>query len=88
MPFGLEEANLFFNVVAKRYGRGSMILTSNLAFTQWAATFADDQTLIAAIFDRLLHYVHIAQMSGEIYRLKDKRKGGTTNDRAAGAARS
>ena len=36
LPFGREEANLFFNVVAKRYERGSMILTSNLPFTQWA----------------------------------------------------
>jgi DNA replication protein DnaC len=39
LPFGREEANLFFNVVAKRYERGSMILTSNLAFTQWADMF-------------------------------------------------
>ena len=37
LPFGRDEANLFFNVVAKRYERGSMVLTSNLPFTQWAA---------------------------------------------------
>ena len=43
LPFGREEANLFFNVVAKRYERGSMILTSNLPFAQWASAFADDQ---------------------------------------------
>ena len=35
LPFGRDEANVFFNVVAKRYERGSMILTSNLPFTQW-----------------------------------------------------
>jgi DNA replication protein DnaC len=86
LPFGREEANLFFNVVAKRYERGSMILTSNLGFTQWATTFADDQTLTAALFDRLLHHPHIVQMNGESYRLKDKRKAGTTNGRVAGAA--
>lgn len=34
LPFGREEANLFFNVVAKRYERGSIVLTSNLPFTQ------------------------------------------------------
>ena len=39
LPFGREQANLFFNVVAKRYERGSMILTSNLPFTQWAGTW-------------------------------------------------
>lgn len=77
LPFGREEANLFFNVVAKRYERGSMILTSNLPFTQWASALADDQTLTAALLDRLLHHAHIVQISGESYRLKDKRKAGT-----------
>lgn len=76
LPFGREEANLFFNVVARRYERGSMILTSNLPFTQWAGTFADDQTLTAAMLDRLLHHAHIVQISGESYRLKDKRRAG------------
>jgi len=76
LPFGREEANLFFNVIAKRYERGSMILTSNLPFTQWASTLADDQTLTAALLDRLLHHAHIVQISGDSYRLKDKRKAG------------
>lgn len=52
LPFGREEANMFFNVVAKRYERGSMVLTSNLPFTQWAGAFADNQTLTAAMRDR------------------------------------
>jgi DNA replication protein DnaC len=77
LPFGRDEANLFFNVVARRYEHGSMILTSNLPFTQWADTLADDQTLTAAILDRLLHHAHIVQISGDSYRLKDKRKAGT-----------
>lgn len=76
LPFGREEANLFFNVVAKRYERGSMVLTSNLPFTQWAGAFADDQTLTAAMLDRLLHHAHIVQITGESYRLKDKRRAG------------
>ena len=74
LPFGREEANLFFNVVAKRYEHGSMILTSNLPFTQWASAFADDTTLTAALLDRLLHHAHVVQITGESYRLKDKRK--------------
>lgn len=81
LPFGRDEANLFFNVVARRYERGSMILTSNLPFTQWAGTFADDQTLTAAMLDRLLHHAHIVQITGESYRLKDKRKAGTARSR-------
>ena len=74
LPFGREEANLFFNVIAKRYEKGSLILTSNLPFSQWATTFANDATLTAAMLDRLLHHCHIVQMSGESYRLKDKKK--------------
>jgi len=83
LPFGREEANLFFNVVAKRYERGAIVLTSNLPFTQWASAFADDQTLTAAMLDRLLHHAHIVQISGESYRLRDKRKAGQTARRMA-----
>jgi DNA replication protein DnaC len=82
LPFGREEANLLFNVVAKRYERGSMILTSNLPFAQWATAFADDQTLTAALLDRLLHHGHIVQITGESYRLRDKRRAGTATGRS------
>ena len=54
-----------------------MILTSNLAFTQWATALADDQTLTAALLHRLLHHAHIVRIAGESYRLKDKRKAGS-----------
>lgn len=74
LPFGREEANLFFNVVAKRYERGSTLLTCNLPFSQWAGAFANDTTLTAAMLDRLLHHCHVIQISGESYRLKDKKK--------------
>lgn len=86
LPFGREEATLFFNVVAKRYERGSMVLTSNLPFTQWAGAFADDQTMTAAMLDRLLHHAHIVQITGESYRLKDKRKAGQAARRTAASA--
>ena len=78
LPFGREQANLFFNVIAKRYEKGSVIVTRNLPFSQWAGTFADDATLTAAMLDRLLHHCHVVPMSGESYRLKDKRKIGIT----------
>jgi len=81
LPFGRDEANLFFNVVAKRHERGSMVLTSNLPIAQWGAAFADDQTLTAAMLDRLLHHAHIVQISGESYRLKDKRRAGQASRR-------
>lgn len=72
LPFGREEANLFFNVIAKRYEQGSVIVTSNLPFSQWSSAFADDTTLTAALLDRLLHHTHIVQINGESYRLKGK----------------
>ena len=73
LPFGREEANLFFNVVAKRYEQGSVVVTSNLPFSQWSNAFADDTTLTAALLDRLLHHSHIVQISGESYRLRGKK---------------
>ncbi|MCH9692350.1 MAG: IS21-like element helper ATPase IstB [Gammaproteobacteria bacterium] len=76
LPFGREEANLFFNVIAKRYEQGSVIVTSNLPFSQWSTAFSDDQTLTAALLDRLLHHAHIVQISGNSYRLKGKKAAG------------
>lgn len=52
---------LFFNLVAKRYEPGSMVPPSILPFTQWATAFSDDQTLTAAMLDRLLHHAHIVR---------------------------
>ena len=49
LPFGREQANLFFQVVAQRYERGSIILTSNLAFGSWDQAFAGDAVLTAAM---------------------------------------
>ena len=83
LPFGREEANLFFHVIAKRYERGSIIVTSNLPFSQWSQAFADDTTLTAALLDRLLHHSHIVQIAGESYRLKDKKHAGTAPPQAS-----
>ena len=76
LPFGRDEANLFFNVIAKRYEKGSLILTSNLPFGQWPSAFSDDATLTAAMLDRVLHDSHVLQLTGESYRLREKRKAG------------
>lgn len=76
LPFGRAEANLFFNVIAKRYEKGSVVVTSNLPFSQWSTAFADDQTLTAALLDRLLHHAHIIQISGNSYRLRGKKTAG------------
>jgi DNA replication protein DnaC len=85
-PLGRDDANLFFQVIAKRYEKGSVIVTSNLPFGQWDQTFAGDQTLTAALLDRLLHHSHVLQIKGESYRLKDKRKAGVIRSRACESA--
>ena len=71
-----SQANLFFQVVAQRYERGSMILTSNLTFGSWDSAFAGDSVLTAAMLDRILHHSTIVNINGESFRLKDKRKAG------------
>ncbi len=85
LPFGRDEASLLFQVIAKRYERGSIIITSNLAFSDWATTLADDATLTAALLDRLLHHGHIVSLRGESYRLKDKQKAGAVKGRRKNA---
>ena len=69
-----DQASHFFQIVAKRYERGSMILTSNLPFTQWDQTFGGNTTLTAAMLDRILHHAHTLQIKGDSYRLKQQRK--------------
>ena len=76
LPFGREQANLFFQVIARRYERGSLILTSNLAFGSWDQAFAGDAVLTAAMLDRILHHATVVQITGESYRLKDERRAG------------
>jgi len=76
LPLQRNQANLFFQVVAKRYEAGSIILTSNLSFGEWDTTFAGNSALTAAMLDRLIYHAHLIQIKGESYRLKDKRKAG------------
>lgn len=76
LPLGRNQADHFFQVIAKRYEKGSVILTSNLNFGQWDKTFAGDGVLTAAMLDRLLHHSHVLALKGESYRLKEKRKAG------------
>jgi DNA replication protein DnaC len=56
LPMSRDQANLFFQVIARRYEKGSLIVTSNLSFGQWDTTFAGNTTLTAAMLDRLLHH--------------------------------
>lgn len=76
LPLTREQADLFFQVIAKRYERGAIIVTSNLNFGQWDSTLAQDGTLTAALLDRLLHHSHIVALQGESFRLREKKSSG------------
>jgi DNA replication protein DnaC len=75
LPFERRSAHLFFQLVARRYERGSLLVTTNQLVTQWGTVFGDE-VLAAAILDRLLHHSHTLLIQGESFRLKQKRKAG------------
>jgi DNA replication protein DnaC len=75
LPFERRSAHLFFQLVARRYERGSMLITTNQLVTQWGTVFGDE-VLAAAILDRLLHHSHTLLIQGESYRLRQKKKAG------------
>jgi DNA replication protein DnaC len=65
------EANYLFQLLCRRYERGSVIATNNKAFSGWAELFGDE-VLAAAILDRLLHHAEVLPINGPSYRLKDR----------------
>lgn len=75
LPLDRLGANLFFQLVSRRYERGSILITSNQSLTGWGQVFGD-QVIATAILDRLLHHSTIINIKGESYRLKEKRKAG------------
>ena len=75
LPFERRSAHLFFQLVARRYERGSLLITTNQLVTQWGTVFGDD-VLAAAILDRLLHHSHTLMIQGESFRLRQKKKAG------------
>lgn len=86
LPLDKAGAHDLFQIIAKRYEIGSLIVTSNLNFGQWDQTLAGDNALAAALLDRLLHHAHVIPLKGESYRLKDKRKAGLIERRTAANA--
>lgn len=75
LPLELGAAHLFFQLVSRRYERGSLLVTSNRAVGEWGEVFGDP-VVATAILDRLLHHSHVITIRGDSYRLKAKRKAG------------
>ncbi len=72
VPLSKTGAELLFEVISLRYERGSIIITSNLPFDEWTEVFGAER-LTGAILDRLTHHVHILEMNGESFRLRQSR---------------
>jgi DNA replication protein DnaC len=73
VPLSKTGAELLFEVISQCYERGSVIITSNLPFDEWTQTFGSDR-LTGALLDRLTHHIHILEMNGDSYRLKQSRQ--------------
>lgn len=85
LPLENADANRFFQLVNRRYGHGSMLITSNKSIAEWAPLFGDE-ALAAAILDRLLHKAEVLTINGPSWRLRgrlDQLKGGGTEQENA-----
>ncbi|MGW0917277.1 ATP-binding protein, partial [Streptomyces sp. NPDC002784] len=71
IPFELEAANLFFQIISGRYERASVIVTSNKPFGRWGEVFGDD-TVAAAMIDRLVHHAEVISLKGDSYRMRGR----------------
>lgn len=72
LPISRTGAQLFFQLMSRRYERGSTVLTSNKGFEEWGDIFGDE-TMAAALIDRLLHHCHIVNIRGNSYRMRQHR---------------
>jgi len=84
LPIDRLGANLFFQLISRRYERGPMILTSNQSFAAWGDVFGD-RVIATAILDRLLHHAVTLNIRGNSYRLKEKLKSGLVRTEEAEA---
>ena len=72
LPIDKTGADLLFQVISQRYERGPLVITSHLAYKQWAKIFNHDATLTSAVLDRLLHHAETVTLEGKSYRMKDQ----------------
>ena len=72
LPIDQHGADLLFQVISQRYERGSIVLTTNKPFKQWASIFNNDGILASAVLDRLLHHAETVVIEGSSFRMKDQ----------------
>ena len=79
VPFDRAGGELLFNLLADRYERRSVIVTTNLAFAEWVKVFAGDEKLTTALLDRLAHHAAVITTKGKSYRMRKR----VTDDKPA-----
>jgi DNA replication protein DnaC len=72
LPIDQHGADLLFQVISQRYEQGSIVLTTNKPFKQWASIFNNDSTIASAVVDRLMHHAEAVVIEGQSYRMKDQ----------------
>ena len=72
LPIDQHGADLVFQIISQRYERGSIVLTTNKPFKQWASIFNNDSTITSAVLDRLLHHAETVIIEGTSFRMKDQ----------------
>ena len=78
VPLSRTGAELLFEVFSQRYERGSTLVTTNLPFDEWTEMFGSER-LTGALLDRLTHHVHIIEMNGDSYRLRQSTRTAETS---------
>lgn len=79
LPFSQQGTHLLFSFISQRYQRGSLLLTTNLPFSEWTQIFPDER-LLGALLDRLTHHCHILEFMGESVRFRQSQ---TAHNQAA-----
>jgi DNA replication protein DnaC len=85
VPLSRTAAELLFEIFSQRYERGATLVTSNLPFNEWTEILGTER-LTGALLDRLTHHIHILEMNGESYRLKESRQTRKSAARASPAS--
>jgi DNA replication protein DnaC len=85
VPLSRTAAELLFEIFSHRYERGATLVTSNLPFNEWTEILGTER-LTGALLDRLTHHIHILEMNGESYRLKESRQTRKSAARASAPA--
>lgn len=79
IPFEPEAAKLFFQLISSRYERASVIVSANKAFSRWGEVLGDD-TVAAAMIDRLVHHAEVVALKGDSFRLRGRELGKVPED--------